>query len=117
VAKSKPIAIIGVGALLPGSAGANGFWRDIVTGKDLITDVPARRWLIEDHFDPNPQTPDKTYCHRGAFLSPVDFDPLEFGVPPTAIPATDTCQLLALMVAKWVLDDVARSQNTASAPE
>lgn len=107
----EPIAIVGVSALFPGSADEAGFWSDIVAGKDLITDVPAHRWLIEDHYDPDPLAEDKTYCKRGAFLSPQAFDPLEFGVPPNAIPATDTCQLLSLVVAKRVLDDVARGQS------
>ena len=31
------------------------------------------------------------------------FDPLEFGVPPTIVPATDTAQLLALLVARAAL--------------
>jgi acyl transferase domain-containing protein len=106
--ENQPIAIVGLSALFPGSSGAEGFWRDIVSGRDLITDVPPRRWLIEDHYDPDPQAVDKTYCKRGGFLSPVDFDPMEFGVPPNAIPATDSCQLLALLVAKWALEDVTR---------
>jgi acyl transferase domain-containing protein/NAD(P)-dependent dehydrogenase (short-subunit alcohol dehydrogenase family) len=108
--RNEPIAIVGVSALFPGSEDEAGFWRDIVAGKDLITDVPASRWLIEDHYDPDPRAVDKTYCKRGAFLSPCSFDPLEFGVPPHAIPATDTCQLLSLVAAKRVLDDVARGQ-------
>jgi acyl transferase domain-containing protein/NAD(P)-dependent dehydrogenase (short-subunit alcohol dehydrogenase family) len=107
---NEPIAIVGVSALFPGSEDEAGFWRDIVAGKDLITDVPASRWLIADHYDPDPSAEDKTYCKRGAFLSPCSFDPLEFGVPPHAIPATDTCQLLSLVAAKRVLDDVARGQ-------
>jgi len=107
---NEPIAIVGVSAIFPGSKDEAGFWRDIVAGKDLITDVPARRWLIEDHYDPDPRAEDKTYCKRGAFLSPSSFDPHEFGVPPNAIPATDTCQLLSLLAAKRVLDDVAKGQ-------
>jgi polyketide-type polyunsaturated fatty acid synthase PfaA len=107
---NEPIAIVGLSALFPGSPDEAGFWRDIVAGKDLITDVPPHRWLIEDHYDPDPRAEDKTYCKRGAFLSPCSFDPLEFGVPPNAIPATDTCQLLSLVAAKRVLDDVARGQ-------
>ncbi len=107
---NEPIAIVGVSALFPGSEDEAGFWRDIVAGKDLITDVPASRWLIEDHYDPDPRAEDKTYCKRGAFLSPCSFDPLEFGVPPHALSATDTCQLLSLVAAKRVLEDVARGQ-------
>ena len=107
---NEPIAIVGMSALFPGSQDGVGFWRDIVAGRDLITDVPAHRWLIEDHYDPDPRAEDKTYSKRGAFLSPFSFDPLEFGVPPNAISSTDTCQLLSLMAAKRVLDDVARGQ-------
>ena len=109
---NEPIAIVGVSALFPGSEDEAGFWRDIVAGKDLITDVPASRWLVEDHYDPDPRADDKTYCKRGAFLSPCSFDPLEFGVPPHALSATDTCQLLSLVAAKRVLEDVARGQTS-----
>ena len=30
-----PIAIVGIGALFPGSTTAQGFWGDIVAGRDL----------------------------------------------------------------------------------
>jgi acyl transferase domain-containing protein/NAD(P)-dependent dehydrogenase (short-subunit alcohol dehydrogenase family) len=106
----QPLAIVGVSALFPGSSDAHGFWRDILAGRDLITEVPPQRWLIEDHYDPDPHAPDKTYCKRGAFLSDVPFDPVEFGVPPGVISATDTCQLLALLVAKQVLADALQGQ-------
>lgn len=101
----EPIAIIGVGAVFPGSTNVTGFWRDITSGKDLIKDVPSSHWLIEDYYDANPAAPDKLYCKRGAFLDYIDFDPVEYGIPPNTIPATDTSQLLALIVAKQVLAD------------
>jgi acyl transferase domain-containing protein/NAD(P)-dependent dehydrogenase (short-subunit alcohol dehydrogenase family) len=107
----EAIAIVGISALFPGSSDEQGFWRDIQRGRDLITDVPPQRWLIEDHYDPDPAAEDKTYCKRGAFLSPSSFDALEFAIPPHAIPATDTCQLLALLLAKRVLEDVAHGQR------
>src|SRR4029077_20638511 len=103
--RMPPIAVIGVGALFPGSADGHGFWRDIVAGKDLIEEVPPDRWLIDDHYDPDPAAPDKTYCRRGGFLSHVGFRPLDFGIPPNAVPATDTAQLLALIVAQRALLD------------
>ncbi|MCM2256302.1 MAG: SDR family NAD(P)-dependent oxidoreductase [Vicinamibacteria bacterium] len=104
----SPIAVVGLGALFPGSAEPGGFWRDIVSGRDLLTDVPPDRWLIEDYYDPDPSKPDKTYAKRGAFLSPIEFDPLEHGVPPTVVPSTDTSQLLGLIVAKQVLEDATK---------
>ena len=106
----SPIAIVGVSALFPGSSDAEGFWRDILAGRDLIGDVPPSHWLIDDYYDADPGAPDKTYARRGAFLDPVDFDALGFGIPPANIPATDTAQLLALIVAQAVLQDAAGDQ-------
>jgi acyl transferase domain-containing protein/acyl carrier protein len=104
---AAPIAIVGVSALFPGSHDATGFWRDILAGRDLLTDVPNSHWRIEDYFDPDPNAPDKTYAKRGGFLSPIDFDALGWGIPPATLPATDTAQLLALVVAQSVLMDAA----------
>ena len=96
------IAVVGVSALFPGSLDATGFWKDILAGRDLISDVPASHWLIEDYYDPDPSVPDKTYARRGAFLEDVDFDAMAWGVPPSIVPETDTSQLLALIVAQQV---------------
>ncbi len=106
----QPIAVVGVSALFPGSTDATGFWKDILAGTDLIRDVPPSHWLVDDYYDPDPAAPDKTYAKRGAFLDPIDFDALGWGVPPSTIPATDTAQLLALVVAQKVLQDALREQ-------
>ncbi|TDC22841.1 SDR family oxidoreductase [Streptomyces sp. 8K308] len=103
--RQVPIAVVGIGALLPGSPDAGEFWRTVVAGRDLITDVPARRWLVEDYYDPDTAAPDKTYARRGAFLPEIDFDPMAYGILPNALPATDISQLLALTVAEQVLTD------------
>ncbi|MFT5458655.1 MAG: acyl transferase domain-containing protein, partial [Myxococcota bacterium] len=108
--RQQPIAVVGVSALFPGSVSVGGFWRDILAGRDLVTDIPESHWLIDDYYDPDQSAQDKTYAHRGAFLPDVDFDPLEWGVPPSIVPATDTTQLLALVVAKQVLDDATGGQ-------
>src|SRR3990167_1176498 len=85
----SPIAVVGVSALFPGSNDAKGFWRDILAGRDLISEVPETHWLVDDYFDADPAAPDKTYCKRCGFLSPIGFDPVEFGIPPSILPATD----------------------------
>ncbi|MEU8701219.1 SDR family oxidoreductase [Streptomyces sp. NPDC048680] len=103
--RQVPIAVVGVGAQVPGAQDAAGYWRIVTGGRDLITEVPASRWRVEDHYDPDPAATDKTYARRGAFLSEVDFDPMAYGVPPANLPATDASQLLALMVADQVLTD------------
>jgi acyl transferase domain-containing protein/NADP-dependent 3-hydroxy acid dehydrogenase YdfG len=102
-----PIAVVGIAAFMPGSTDLGGFWRNVLTGRDLMTDVPASRWLIDDYYDPDPRATDKTYGRRGAFLPEVDFDPVHYGIPPNSLPAIDTSQLLALMVAERVIADCA----------
>jgi acyl transferase domain-containing protein len=103
--RQVPVAVVGISAILPGSNAPDGFWRDVLAGRDLISDVPPTHWLVEDYYDPDPTAPDKTYGRRGAFLAPVDFDPDAYGVPAGDLAATDTAQLLALVAAERVLDD------------
>jgi acyl transferase domain-containing protein len=101
-----PVAVVGLGVLIPGATDIEECWRLMVEGRDQITDVPPTRWLVEDYYDPDPSAPDKTYACRGAFLPEVDFDPMAFGILPNALPATDTAQLLALLVAEQVLAEL-----------
>jgi acyl transferase domain-containing protein len=108
--QNMPIAVIGVSALFPGSAERDGFWRNLLTGADLIEEVPASHWLTSDYYDADPNARDKVYAKRGGFLPGVTFDPMSWGVPPTIMPATDTTQLLALIVAQRVLDDAIQGQ-------
>ncbi len=105
-----PIAVVAMSAIFPGRGTTDGFWRDIVEGADTLRQVPESHWLLEDFYDPDPATPDHTYARRGAFLSPQAFDPVAFGIPPQALEATDTCQLLALLAARRLLD-TATSQS------
>ncbi len=103
--KADGIAVVGMGALFPGALSPTDFWRNLLGARELIRDVPAGYWLAEDFYDPDPRVVDKVYVKRGAFLDPVDFDPMKYGVPPKLLTSTDTCQLLALMVADQVLRD------------
>lgn len=104
-AEEIPIAIVGIGTLFPGSTKPSEYWRNILSEQDFIKEVPPTHFFLEDCYDPDPFAPDSAYCKTGAFLPPVTFDPMEFGIPPTNIPSTDTSQLLALIVAKQVLGD------------
>ena len=88
--KREPLAVVGVSALFPGTVDATGFWNDILSGTDRITEVPPSHWLLEDFHDEDPSAPDKTYATRGAFLDPTAFDAMAWGIPPNLVPATDT---------------------------
>ena len=100
-----PIAIIGMSALFPKARNLREYWCNIVNKVDCITEVPESYWKLSDYFDEDPKTPDKTYSNRGGFLPKIDFDPLEFGLPPSSLEAIDSAQLLSLVVAKSALED------------
>ncbi|MBN3947514.1 MAG: acyltransferase domain-containing protein [Nostoc sp. NMS7] len=102
----NPIAIVGMASLLPKARNLHEYWQNIVNKIDCITDVPSTHWSVEDYYDPNPRTTeDKTYCKRGGFLPEVDFNPMEFGIPPSILEVTDVSQLLSLVVAKEAMED------------
>ncbi|WP_454197758.1 SDR family NAD(P)-dependent oxidoreductase [Nocardia sp. Marseille-Q1738] len=101
----NPIAIVGMSGLLPNAHNHREYWQNIVDGVDCTTEVPASRWSIDDYFDPDPAAPDKTYSRRGAFLPDIEFDPLEFGLPPNQLEVTSTMQTLSLGVARDLLRD------------
>jgi acyl transferase domain-containing protein len=100
-----PIAIIGLASIFPQAKTLSEYWNNIINKVDCITDVPPSRWKIADYYDPDPAAPDKTYCKRGGFIPDIDFNPLEFGLPPNILEVTDVSQLLSLLVARDALKD------------
>ncbi len=100
-----PVAIIGLGGMFAQSRDLKSYWHNLLRGMDCITDPPASHSHLNDYFDRDPKKPDHIYCNRGGFLPTIDFDPTEFGIPPTALEATDTSQLLGLVGAKMALAD------------
>ncbi|WP_139813506.1 type I polyketide synthase [Mycobacterium simiae] len=101
----SPIAIVGISCLFPGSDGSAAFWRNIIAGSDLISDVPPSRWRIDHYRGPVSGAPVDGHVRRGGFLSKTQFCPVDFAIPPNTVSAIDTAQLLGLVVASQVLDD------------
>jgi len=97
--------------VFPGAPDHRQFWSNIKNGVDSITTIPDTHWKLEDYFDADQKAPDSTYGSRGGFISPVDFNPLEFAIAPNTLEAIDTSQLLGLMVAKKALQDAGYSNG------
>ena len=110
---NRPIAIVGISALFPDAPNVHQYWDNIINKIDSIIDVPESRWNIEDYYDIDAETPDKTYCKRGGFLPDIDFNPLEFGIPPNILEVTDVAQLLGLLVAKSAMEDAGYGETSA----
>jgi malonyl CoA-acyl carrier protein transacylase len=101
----EPVAIVGMACLYPGAVNVAQFWENLLSKKDLFTEIPKTHWLLDDFYHPDPRVPDKTYCNKGALLPEVPFDFAKFGIPPNVLPHTDSTQLLGLAVADALLQD------------
>ncbi len=105
VTQPEPVAIIGMGCLFPKAEDPEVYWANINNKVDGISDIPESHWHPEDYYNEDPSTRDHTYAKRGGFISPVDFNPMEYGISPRDIEAIDTTQLLGMVVARQALDD------------
>ena len=99
------IAIIGMAGIFPGAEDLDEFWRNIVFGKDCITEVPPERWSTDIFFDPYTKDNEHTISKWGGFIGTSDFNALEFGISPESVTHVEPVQLLALLVAKRALED------------
>ena len=99
------IAIIGVGARLPGALSAPTFWENIKNGVYAISDVPVERWDPAIHWDPDPMAPDKTYSKIGGWVSDFTFDRKAFRMPPNVVKKVDVTQLWTLEAVKEAFAD------------
>ncbi len=103
---NRTIAITGMACLFPGSANLSDYWRNILLANVCTGPVPDdHSWSLEDMYSPDKKARDKTYAKTGGFLDKVPFDPMQFGLTPNALDATDTSQLLSLIVAREALKD------------
>ena len=104
----EPVAIIGMGVILPGAPTVEQYWHNLVNGVDAITDIPEARRdpLFFNDVGNVGGTPDRTYGRRGGFVAAqLDFDPLAYGIPPSSVNEMEPDQLAVLAVATAAIDD------------
>ncbi len=75
------IAIIGAAGRFPGAEDLVDYWKNLVAGKDVITEIPPERWDWRQCSGDTPQEADQTAIKWGGFISGIDeFDPGFFGL-------------------------------------
>ena len=99
------VAIIGVGCVLPGAPDVRTFWSNVLNKVDAITEVPKDRFDADAYFDRDVKARDRIVSKWGGFLADVPFDPVKYGIPPSALPSIDSLQLLALEVVDQAMQD------------
>ncbi|MGX1508443.1 UNVERIFIED_CONTAM: acyl transferase domain-containing protein/acyl carrier protein [Streptomyces graminofaciens] len=108
----EPVAVIGYSARFPGAEDADTFWQRLLAGDDLVTEVPAERWKIDEHYDPRPEAEGKSVSKWGAFVDGADrFDAAFFKMPPREAELTDPQARLFLQEAWRALEHA--GQRTA----
>ncbi|MEV3957887.1 SDR family NAD(P)-dependent oxidoreductase [Streptomyces albogriseolus] len=108
----EPVAVVGYSARFPGAADADAFWQRLLDGDDLVTEVPADRWRIAEHYDPDPGAEGKSVSKWGAFVEGADrFDAEFFRMPPREAELTDPQARLFLQEAWRALEHA--GQRTA----
>ena len=100
------IAVIGMAGRFPGAADLEAFWQNLANGIDSISVVPSERWDYNSYYDPDPNTPGKTYSRWGGFLEGVEsFDSLFFKISPREAESIDPQQRVFLEEAWKALED------------
>lgn len=107
----EPIAIVGMSCLFADSPDLETYWQNILSGRDLVTEVPAERWSVAQYFHADEARQDKSISRWGAFINDTPFDPLAFGIPPASLAAIEPVQLLSLAIAQQALVDANYTQR------
>src|SRR6266540_4190682 len=100
-----PIAIVGMGAIMPDAPDDDTFWANITSGRYSISDVPPERWDPQLYYDPDPHAPDKTYSRIGGWVREYGWDPVAWRlpVPPTVAAQMEPSQQWSVAAARAAL--------------
>ena len=94
----EPIAIVGLGGVLPGAPTLDDFWQVVEGGIDTASEPPAGRWPLdlELAYHPDRARSDRVYSRRACFVRGFRLDPDGLDLPPELIEALDPMVHLAL---------------------
>ncbi|MFE5262773.1 SDR family NAD(P)-dependent oxidoreductase [Streptomyces coelicoflavus] len=96
-AGADPVAVVGLAGRFPGAPDAETFWRNLLAGRDMVTEVPAERWNWQAYDGDPRRDPGTTDCRTGGFLDSVTaFDAAHFSLSPREASLMDPQQRLFL---------------------
>ena len=105
----EPIAIIGLAGRYPGAQDIQAYWQNLKAGKDCITDIPPKRWSLDNFYEPvidKAIAEGKSYLQCGGFIDGfADFDPIFFGISGRETHNMDPQERLFLTCSWQVLED------------
>jgi polyketide synthase PksN len=101
-----PIAIVGIGGVMPQSENLEQFWDNLKNARNLVTEIPRDRWIWEDYFGNPLKEANKSNSKWGGFMKDVDkFDPLFFGITPREAQMMDPQQRIFIETVWSAIED------------
>jgi len=115
IASSNEIAIIGMNGIFPGADNLNTFWENLVSGKDVITEIPKNRLGFENYYKNLVKENDKDSLKWGGFVEDIfAFDASFFNISPREAELLDPQHRIFLQsVWKTIEDAGYRSSDLA----
>lgn len=96
----EPIAIVGMGGVFPGALNTDTLWRNIVDRKDVVTDIPDHRWVVNPSEVFSPEfAVDKAYSRRAGVVE-LDFDGNGFEIEASFLERLDPLYHYTLTAAR-----------------
>lgn len=101
---TEPIAIVGLGCVLPDAHDVASFLDNLRAARYSITEVERERWDPEDYYSPEPRE-GKTYSKIGGWVRGFELDERRFRMLPATLQRMDLAQRWAIAVADQALQD------------
>lgn len=99
----EAIAVIGMGAVLPGVRNIDRLWDKLASGKPAFAEVPAKRWNGRIGLTPGKTGPWSIPTNVGGFLTEFEFDWKKHKIPPKQVQTCAPLQLMLLDAAEQAL--------------
>lgn len=102
--KRSPIAIVGMAGIFPGSKNCGEFWENLVSGKNLIGEIPEERWRWQQYW--NDSQKESRTARWGGFIEGIShFDSLFFKISPREAQLMDPQHRIFLQTAWHAIED------------
>jgi len=114
MSQNNDIAIIGIGVRFPGhSNDVDGFWQNLVSGKDCITEIPKERWSTSAHYYPEKGRKGKSATMWAGLIDDVaGFDTDLFDISPREAETMDPQQRMLLEVSWQAMENAGIRPST-----
>ena len=104
--EKEPIAVIGIGGIMPLSPNMDVFWDNLVNEIDMITEVPKDRWDPNGFYGEDAKAGTSANPIRAGFIEDVDkFDAAFFSISPREAQLMDPQQRLFMETVWKTVED------------